>query len=306
MNRTGLTYYQAATDRYQDIKIKRLKKKYGCEGYAVYEYVQNEIYRVEGCFISFDEDQAFDCAEYWNLAEERVMEIIDFCADINLFDATVWKEQRILTSQVIQQKYAEICRRAKKRIVIPENIALGKDDAVRVPVCTAQEAPEAEEAQARIRQNAPTAPCRAVSQNPAELRGIPRNSDGNFDKEKKNKINPPSYSPQGGGPRKEEVQNIFSGLQEKFASSRPPLQDGARGQTPVPPQDGQPKRRNTDGLMYHLERYRIPQKEVEEILLLTGYGEIGHPVWTLFAEIDRSHGKITMPGKFLLSRLRAS
>ena len=46
MAKTGLSYYQAETDRFQDIKVKRLKKRYGCEGYAVYQYIQNEIYRV--------------------------------------------------------------------------------------------------------------------------------------------------------------------------------------------------------------------------------------------------------------------
>lgn len=39
MAKQGLSYYQAETDRFQDIKIKRLKKKYGCEGYAVYTYI---------------------------------------------------------------------------------------------------------------------------------------------------------------------------------------------------------------------------------------------------------------------------
>ena len=40
MAKTGLSYYQAETDRFQDIKVKRLKKRYGCEGYAVYQYIQ--------------------------------------------------------------------------------------------------------------------------------------------------------------------------------------------------------------------------------------------------------------------------
>ena len=47
MSKNGFSYYKAETDRFQDIKIKRLKKKYGCDGYAVYQYALNEIYRVE-------------------------------------------------------------------------------------------------------------------------------------------------------------------------------------------------------------------------------------------------------------------
>lgn len=72
MAKTGLSYYQAETDRFQDIKVKRLKKRYGCEGYAVYQYIQNEIYRVEGCYIRFTDDQLFDVSEYWGIEEQRV------------------------------------------------------------------------------------------------------------------------------------------------------------------------------------------------------------------------------------------
>ena len=31
MSKNGFSYYKAETDRFQDIKIKRLKKKYGCD-----------------------------------------------------------------------------------------------------------------------------------------------------------------------------------------------------------------------------------------------------------------------------------
>lgn len=44
MSKNGFSYYKAETDRFQDIKIKRLKKKYGCDGYADYQYALNEIY----------------------------------------------------------------------------------------------------------------------------------------------------------------------------------------------------------------------------------------------------------------------
>ena len=56
MSKNGFSYYKAETDRFQDIKIKRLKKKYGCDGYAVYQYALNEIYRVEGAYIRWTED----------------------------------------------------------------------------------------------------------------------------------------------------------------------------------------------------------------------------------------------------------
>ena len=124
MAKTGLSYYQAETDRFQDIKIKRLKKRYGCEGYAIYQYIQNEIYRVEGCFIRFTDDQMFDVSEYWSIEEERVEAIIEYCVEVEIFDAITWHTKKVLTSADIQQRYLEICRRAKKKVILPEDIRL--------------------------------------------------------------------------------------------------------------------------------------------------------------------------------------
>lgn len=276
MAKQGLSYYQAETDRFQDIRIKRLKKHFGCEGYAVYTYVVNEIFRVEGSYIIFDENQAFDTAEYWSLDEDQVMKIIEYCAEISLFDTKLWHTRKILTSPQIQQRYSEICRRAKKRIAIPDEITLISDR-------SAIQTPEFAEVAQPVENQAP--------QNSAEIRRTPQESDGNFDKEKKRKINPPSYSPQGGEPRKDEFNNLLQNLAANVSQPTAPKPE---------------TKRNTAGIMYYLEKYHIPQKEADEILTLCRYGEIGNPVWSLFQEIDRSRGKITMPGRFVLSRLRPS
>ena len=124
MSKNGFSYYKAETDRFQDIKIKRLKKKYGCDGYAVYQYALNEIYRVDGSYIRWTEDQLFDCADYWGMNEERVKEIVDYCAEICLFDPVVWKMKCILTSRAIQSRYIDICKLAKKKMYIPLDILL--------------------------------------------------------------------------------------------------------------------------------------------------------------------------------------
>ena len=124
MAKQGLSYYQAETDRFQDIKIKRLKKKYGCEGYAVYTYIENEIYRNNGCFIRATDDIIFDIAEYWAIDEEQVETIINFCTDIDIFDSITWKSRQVLTSEHIQQKYVSVCKHAHKAIILPEEIRL--------------------------------------------------------------------------------------------------------------------------------------------------------------------------------------
>ena len=120
--KTGLLYYTSDTSRFKDdIRIKRLKKDMGCDGYAVYEYILNEIYRVGGCFLVWDESTAFDVAEYWGLKETKVNEIVRYCCAVGLFDKALLSNGNVLTSSSIQSRYVNMCIRAKrKEIIIPE------------------------------------------------------------------------------------------------------------------------------------------------------------------------------------------
>ena len=120
--KTGLLYYTSDTSRFRDdLRIKRLKKDMGCDGYAVYEYILNEIYRVGGCFLVWDESTAFDVAEYWGLKETKVNEIVRYCCAVGLFDKALLSNGNVLTSSSIQSRYVQMCIRAKRKdIRIPE------------------------------------------------------------------------------------------------------------------------------------------------------------------------------------------
>ena len=120
--KTGMLYYTSDTNRFkEDLRIKRLKKDMGCDGYAVYEYILNEIYRVGGCFLVWDESTAFDVAEYWGLKETKVNEIVRYCCAVGLFDKALLSNGNVLTSSSIQSRYVNMCIRAKrKEIIIPE------------------------------------------------------------------------------------------------------------------------------------------------------------------------------------------
>ena len=108
--KTGLLYYTSDTSRFKDdIRIKRLKKDMGCDGYAVYEYILNEIYRVGGCFLVWDESTAFDVAEYWGLKETKVNEIVRYCCAVGLFDKALLSNGNVLTSSSIQSRYVNMC-----------------------------------------------------------------------------------------------------------------------------------------------------------------------------------------------------
>jgi hypothetical protein len=124
-NKVGFEFYRLDTDRYQDIKIKRLKKDFKCSGIAVYDYIINEIYRVKGCYLEWDDNVAFDIADYWGLDENIVVEIIAFCCKIGLFNKAVFDSKSVITSKSIQVRFVKMSKLAKRNdVIIPEEYNL--------------------------------------------------------------------------------------------------------------------------------------------------------------------------------------
>lgn len=117
-NKTGFIYYSVDTDRYQDLRIKKLKKNYGRDGVAIYDYILCEIYRVKGCFIMWDESTAFDVAEYWEVRESLVDEIINYCCHVGLFSKELRENGNLLSSKSIVTRYLDWSKKAKRSMVV--------------------------------------------------------------------------------------------------------------------------------------------------------------------------------------------
>ena len=317
MGKAGFSYYMAETDRFQDIKVKRLKKRYGCEGYALYQYALNEIYRVEGCWIEFSEDELFDASEYWGIEEGKVKEIIHYCAEIGLFDTELWIKRGILTARSIQSRYLDMCKRSKKKATIPLGVLLVEaepmPEAVPAPMPLFIGQPETGAGVVSV------AEATAVSGMPpvtaqTVVKSIPESSrtfgnapeysgstPGKMDKEKESKAKSPSI-PRGNSdvpPEKEE--EIRQEVHQRLKDMRTVV---VTSPTPAIRQADDPGR-NIDGLMYQLQSLNLTPAEQEEVLQLSAHGQIGNPVWGILNEI-RTNRKIKMPRLFLLSRLRKS
>lgn len=268
MSKNGFSYYKAETDRFQDIKIKRLKKKYGCDGYAVYQYALNEIYRVEGAYIRWTEDQLFDCADYWDMNEARVKEIIGYCAEVCLFDPVMWKTQCILTSRAIQSRYLDICKISKKKSYIPLEILLVEpEQPMREPVAMPLFEGGAGAAEHDTPNQATLAEQKFRStpetfQNTQESSGnIPEKTDKEKKiKEKQNKENSSSTPPQPSGALTEEEARVLlsSTVLGEDRSSKP---DIARHQPPqADAKAEEEKQRNPQGLINTLRPYNLSQR----------------------------------------------
>lgn len=133
-NKTGFAFYNLDTNRYQDIRIKRLKKDFSCNGIAVYDYILCEIYRVKGCFLMWDASTAFDVADYFGLKETTVNEIVNYCCSVGLFNKALLASESVLTSRSIQNRFIEMSTRAKRKDAkIPEKILIIQEGCEIIP-----------------------------------------------------------------------------------------------------------------------------------------------------------------------------
>jgi len=124
-NKTALDFFRSDTNKHQDRALKRLKKAYRCDGFAVYDYILSMIYGDKGCYLVWDIDTAFDIAEYWGHEEGYIEEIVGHCLTIGLFNKKVFEKTGKLTSQSIQDRYTEMCMAAKRKgVIIPEEIRI--------------------------------------------------------------------------------------------------------------------------------------------------------------------------------------
>lgn len=192
--RVGLSYYSVDTDRYLDIRIKRLVKAFGCDGIAVYDYLLCNIYRVKGCFAAWDESTAFNVAEYLRLKESVVLEIVRYCGVVGLFNKELLS-RGIITSAAIQRRYIDTCIRAKrKNLEIPEFCRILPEETAKLP----EESPNTPEF------------CREVKKS---IISSPYVEDIN---------NPPLYPPEG---EEDYIPTEFVTLWDKFKGKRKSLTD---------------------------------------------------------------------------------
>ena len=114
--KAGLNYFPEDTDRRNDFKIMDLLNEYGPLGYTIYDFCLQYIY-ANGYFLDAPLSQVVlllvkDIGAKWIKQKDLVKQIIDYCADIGLFDHALL-QQNIMTSVGIQRRYDIVTSRNK-------------------------------------------------------------------------------------------------------------------------------------------------------------------------------------------------
>lgn len=107
-----LDYFQLDTDMFEDLTIRKLIRRCGGEAVLVYIAFLQQIYKSKnGYYFEVDEDTAFIIAEQICFEEEYIKKALDGCIALGLFDAELYRENNILTSASIQERYCFIRKR---------------------------------------------------------------------------------------------------------------------------------------------------------------------------------------------------
>ena len=71
----GLEYYPHDVDMYSDDKVKLLRARLGIKGYAVYTLLLAKIYRTNGYWMPWGEDEAHHSRSYAGIRHPRLQQI---------------------------------------------------------------------------------------------------------------------------------------------------------------------------------------------------------------------------------------
>jgi DnaD/phage-associated family protein len=114
----GLTYFPFDVDFFSDKKIRILKSRYGADGITLYMYLLCEIYKSNGYYLETNDDFYYIISDDLNMSYEKIRQIMNFLLERSLFNDTLFKSDKVLTSIGIQKRYQEaIKNRALKRTI---------------------------------------------------------------------------------------------------------------------------------------------------------------------------------------------
>lgn len=118
----GLDYFPLDVGFLRDSKIRRMMRA-NAQSIPVLVSLLCTIYRDDGFYMRWTEDQPFLVADELGISEGAVTEIAQKAIQVDFFDSDIFNNYRILTSRGIQKRYFSSTSR-KKEVLVPREILL--------------------------------------------------------------------------------------------------------------------------------------------------------------------------------------
>ena len=314
IKKRGLDYFPMNTDFTQDRSVRRIMRQEGDGAFAVLFNALSYIYAGEGYFVRADtlfyEDLA---ASLFEKSGEGVKRIICLAVEYGIFDTSLFSRFGILTSAEIQRQYLFSTKRRKASQMNADYCLLSDAELAGLQPSNSRKSSskakdgEADEKRTKI-QNVTFSTENVTS----GTHSIAQNSIAQHTKEYPLLNSSPEVGTQGDADQKStegKKEENFSRERVAANDTKATSRSGKRKEWTTeevgclqPPQDK--VQRNFDGLIYNLRLYPIPPAEQYAIVCKSNFGAIGHPVWQGFYDLRNCHGKIRLPGRYLLSLCR--
>lgn len=109
----GLDYFPLDVGLLQDIKIRKMMRSQK-DSIAVLIALLCNIYRDEGYYMGFDDDECFLISEDAGVSVGAVQSVVNKALQVGFFDEILFQEHKILTSVGIQKRFFEAVSRRKE------------------------------------------------------------------------------------------------------------------------------------------------------------------------------------------------
>ena len=106
----GLDYFPM--DCHLDKNLKAIIRKFGAEGFGVVIGLYQHIYS-EGYWMKWCSETAEDFALEISVEEDVLSSVLDFCIKREIFNSSIYKTEKVLTSRGIQKRYLNAIERRK-------------------------------------------------------------------------------------------------------------------------------------------------------------------------------------------------
>ena len=116
----SLDRFPTKTKLLYDTRVKALRRYFKDTGnannaFVVFDFLFREIFGNEGYYIKYSDDLVGDTADFCYVTESFVIDVIQKCIELELFDKTQFEQNEILTSRAIQNKYQDIFAAMKRK-----------------------------------------------------------------------------------------------------------------------------------------------------------------------------------------------
>lgn len=134
----GFPYCQQDTDTFHDPKIRTLISRFGCDGYAVWDYIKQAAYRENGYYVEWNEErQELTAADLYITAEKTGL-IVAYLLKRSLLVSKSFNGITVLTSHGIQKRFQEMAKSSKREFYHfkKEVWILSEEETLRSVFCT--------------------------------------------------------------------------------------------------------------------------------------------------------------------------